>query len=271
LDAVISCSQFVADYFVDQLPSLAGRSLVVHNGYAPKLFNPGPDVRPDRRDTLRLLYVGSVAPEKGVHVLVDAFRVLAPRFRQLELDIVGPVGWSVPSQMPLVPPDEVRSLRALRGGYGDELVRRAGQFAGRVHLVGPLRGDDLVSAYRRASVYVQPTVYTEGFGMPVLEAMACGTPAVVSNSGGMPELVDPGVTGFVVPPGDHAALANALGHLLDDAELRAQMGAASHQRAATRYAWGAIGDELDDALHKIQQMERNDRRRHDDLATGSIP
>ena len=91
----------------------------------------------------------------------------------------------------------------------------------------------LPALYTGAAVFVYPSLY-EGFGLPPLEAMACGTPVVVSDTSSLPEVV--GDAGVLVDPGDVAALADALASLLVDPARRAALSAAGRRRAAT-FTW----------------------------------
>jgi glycosyltransferase involved in cell wall biosynthesis len=89
-------------------------------------------------------------------------------------------------------------------------------------------------------VAVVPSLY-EGFSLPAVEAMACGTPLVATTGGALPEVVGPdGVTALHVPPGDPEALAAAVGRLLDDPSLAARVGAAGRARVVERFTWRAV-------------------------------
>jgi glycosyltransferase involved in cell wall biosynthesis len=91
-----------------------------------------------------------------------------------------------------------------------------------------------------AEIVCVPSLY-EGFSLPTLEAMACGTPLVVSNGGAIPEVVgEPGLCADIVPAGDAEALTTALRDLLDDPERRARMGRAARERARTEFSWEAV-------------------------------
>ena len=84
-----------------------------------------------------------------------------------------------------------------------------------------------------------PSLY-EGFSLPAVEAMACATPLVATTAGALPEVVGTdGETALLVPPSDPGALAGAIGRLLDDADLRARVGAAGRARVLERYTWKA--------------------------------
>jgi phosphatidylinositol alpha-mannosyltransferase len=104
----------------------------------------------------------------------------------------------------------------------------------------PWRGqEDLPALYRSADICVVPSVGPEPFGIVTLEAMACGKPVIASRIGGLPIIVEDGVSGFLVPPGDADALAAKIRLLLENKELRARMGAAARQRAR-EFEWDRI-------------------------------
>jgi glycosyltransferase involved in cell wall biosynthesis len=102
----------------------------------------------------------------------------------------------------------------------------------------------LPQLYRAAAVAVVPSVWQEPFGMPIVEAMACGTPVVASRVGGIPEILGDQRGGLLVPPDDPAALAAALAGLLEDPRRRAAMGAAARDLAVTRFGWQRIAADL---------------------------
>jgi glycosyltransferase involved in cell wall biosynthesis len=136
----------------------------------------------------------------------------------------------------------VRALALVRAPFaatvaGDgperaELAALARRLGVRVELAG--ERDDVPRLLAGADVFVLAS-RSEGLPLSILEAMAAGLPVVASAVGGVPELVEAGVTGLLVPPGEDAALADALEHLLADAELRRRLGAAGRARAAERF------------------------------------
>jgi glycosyltransferase involved in cell wall biosynthesis len=106
-----------------------------------------------------------------------------------------------------------------------------------VHCVTGISDDELAVNYAQAEVAVVPSLY-EGFSLPAIEAMACGVPLVATTGGALPEVVGTdGETGLLVPPEDPGALAQAIGRLLDDGELRARLGAAGRERVLGRFTW----------------------------------
>jgi glycosyltransferase involved in cell wall biosynthesis len=183
-------------------------------------FTPGlpPSTRPRT-----LLYAGRLdraSSWKGVEVLLRAFVSLAD-LPEVRLRLVGD-GDALPDHMAL----------AERLGIAD-----------RVEFTGALTGDALVAAMQGAAVLVLPSLTeAECHPMVLIEAMACGTPVVGSDVGGIPHVLVAGVTGLLSPPGDTQALAAACRRLLRDGGLADRMGAAGRRRAVERYAWPPLTD-----------------------------
>jgi len=98
--------------------------------------------------------------------------------------------------------------------------------------------------YRAAAISVVPSL-EEGFGIPAAEAMGCEVPVVASDAGGLPEVVEHGVTGLVVPRGDTAALAEAIGSLLADPARRRRMGVAGRERALRLFDWDRTAEQFE--------------------------
>lgn len=158
-----------------------------------------------------VFYVGTLEPRKNLTTLLDAYSQVA-RDHQAPLLIGGGKGWLY---QPIFARLEELGLRD------------------RVHFVGYIDEDELPLWYAAARVFVFPSIY-EGFGMPPLEAMACGTPVVTANSASLPEVV--GDAGLMVPPTDADALAEALLRLLRDDQLHAALRERGLQRAA-HFSW----------------------------------
>jgi N-acetyl-alpha-D-glucosaminyl L-malate synthase BshA len=123
---------------------------------------------------------------------------------------------------------------------------------GRVRFAG--RQDDFVDVLQRATAFILPSE-TESFGVAALEAMACGVPVIASATGGLPELVVDGETGFLAPIGDIDAFAAAFVRLSTDAALRATMGAAARARAAQVFGREAALDQYEGLYTKVCQTD----------------
>jgi glycosyltransferase involved in cell wall biosynthesis len=174
-------------------------------------FRPG--VPPARRDSPYILSVGALQPRKNFQFLLRAFKTLCSRRKtRVELIIVGQRGWMW----------EQIEMEAAEGPYAD-----------RIHLKGYVSEEELASLYRGAALVAMPSLY-EGFGLPLLEAMACGAPVIAANVSSFPEVV--GDAGIMVPPDDEEAWVEAMEHLLDNEEQRERMRSQSIARAGL-FTW----------------------------------
>lgn len=154
--------------------------------------------------------------------------------------------WDLVAALPAVV-ERVPGARVRFGGNGDldrlrAEVTRLGM-ADRVDILGWISGEEKLSALAGSDVLCLPS-YHEGLPMSVLEAMAAGLPVVSTPIAGIPEAVVEGETGFLVPPGDRAALADRLARLLADPALRAAMGAAGRGRAEALFDVRVLGERL---------------------------
>jgi glycosyltransferase involved in cell wall biosynthesis len=123
----------------------------------------------------------------------------------------------------------------------NETIERLG-LGGVVEFISGATDERIVELYAEASVAVVPSLY-EGFSLPAIEAMACGVPLVATTGGALPEVVGrSGETGLLVPPGDQAALAAALGQVLDDPVLAARLSASGRRRVLERFTWRACAE-----------------------------
>lgn len=235
---LLGCSDFVCRLLKSRFPELAERCETLHNGVDARFLST------ERRRSSRqnLLFVGRLSPEKGVHVLLDAFARVRRRFDSAHLRLVGPAD-EAPKQF-VDPFDQDPRLEELtpfyqrRGSYLALLRRRADEIGG-ITFVGRLPNSELQAEHALADVFVFPSVWQEPFGIPVIEAMASGLPVIATRAGAFPEVVDEGVTGQLVERGDPAALANAIEGLLAEPQKAARMGAAGRERVRRAFTWDA--------------------------------
>jgi glycosyltransferase involved in cell wall biosynthesis len=154
--------------------------------------------------------VARLSPEKDVANLVHATALCAPRVPELRVEVAG--------DGPCL--GELQALAASLG-VGD-----------RITFLGEVR--DVPALLARARMFVLPS-RSEGIPLTALEAMACGLPVVATRVGGLPEVVDEGVTGLLVPPADPAALADAMVAIGSDPDRCDRMGRAGRRRAEERF------------------------------------
>ncbi len=203
-------------------------------------------MRDEERDTGRLaeirakygtgerfiLSVGNLQPRKNLRTLIEAYvKLRQADATRHKLVLVGREAW--------LHDDIFAAARA--SGYADELV-----------FTGYVPDADLVALYNAADVFVYPSLF-EGFGLPPLEAMACGTPTVTGNTSALPETV--GEAALMVDPRDAEALAGALARVLGDAELRAELAGRGIARAAA-FSWERTARIILDTYRRAAQPER---------------
>ncbi|MCH8064822.1 MAG: glycosyltransferase family 4 protein [Chloroflexi bacterium] len=195
------------------------RMHVVYNGIDTKRFRPLPDVE---RQSGLILYVGnSEDRNKGARYLLEALRLLQDDRRDFQLAFVD----HKKERLKLAP----------------RLVKQYG-LSSRVHFTGRLSNEQLVRIYNQAEIVVSPSLY-EGFGLPAAEAMACGTPVIATTGGAFPEVIDHDETGWLVPPGDANALADAIRKLMADKQLRDRLSKAGRKSIVARFSWRKAAEE----------------------------
>jgi L-malate glycosyltransferase len=193
---------------------------VIHPGVDLERFAPGPADAAVRAQLTAVPeaplvgIVGRVDPRKGVGVLVGAMARLEGPAAEARLAVVGDVGIGTA--------EDTAALRATAHRLLGDRIRFVG------------RRRDVPEILRALDVLVSAS-YAEPFGRALLEAQASGVPAIGTRSGGVPEFVEDGVTGLLVPPLDPAALAAALQRLLGDASLRDRLAAAGRAQAERRF------------------------------------
>ncbi len=222
-EQVIAVSECTRRDLLELLEVEEGKVTVIYEA-AGRPFRPL-ELNPEERRVLNdrrlsvgtfALFVSTIEPRKNIPTLLRAFRRMLDRYPDLEprprLVIAGTKGWLHEEVLGL--------LRQLN-------------LAQEVAFIGAVGQDDLVWLYNAARFFVFPSLY-EGFGLPPLEAMACGTPVIASNAGSLPEVV--GEAGLLVDPRDVGGWAEAMARLWSDPEERADLRRRGLEQAA-RFSW----------------------------------
>jgi glycosyltransferase involved in cell wall biosynthesis len=244
-DLVLGSSEYITDKVRRRFPQFSDRCRTIYNGVdAGRFVRPGPT--PPQSDEKRLLFVGRVSPEKGVHDLLEAFYLVHEQFAGVKLALVGPVG-AMPREF-LVDLSDEPDVAALAGLYAEDYGARLQQLAaclpdGRVHFAGNRPHDEIAAAYWEADILINPS-YSEAFGMSLIEAMAAAKPVIATRTGGMTEIVESAQAGLLVERGDAAGLAHAILRLLRNDELRHEMGERGRRAVLETYAWPRIAARL---------------------------
>ena len=193
-------------------------------------------------DARMILFVGRIEPLKGLDTLIKAVACLRVK------DLAEPVHLAVIGGDPEAAPEEMSAEMARIQKMCDDLT--VGKM---VAFLGKRSQDTLPYYYSAAEVVVMPSHY-ESFGMVALEAMACGTPVIASQVGGLAFLVQDGVTGYHVPDEDDEALCGKLTALLGDASLRRTLGQNAAEYAQ-EYAWEKIATQIMGVYNEVIKIQ----------------
>lgn len=248
-DLVLSCSGFITEKTMSAFPEAAQRCATLHNGVDLKSFGAQPEPCREKKKTKRLLIsVGRITPDKGIHTLIEAFNKLAPRYPDLELCHIGQERITPREFLVDLSDDpKVRSLKAFYPGSYKKMVleRLAPALSSKVTFLGHVDHPEMVTRYAEAMIFMNAS-YHEPFGMPVVEAMACGLPVVAARTGGIQEIVEDRTSGLLVEPGDADSLAAGVTELLENGGMRESFGRAGRKRVLDMFNWDTIASRLDD-------------------------
>jgi glycosyltransferase involved in cell wall biosynthesis len=227
----------VSRYSAAGLRTPRSRTRIIYGGADPVRYRPDPEVRRDG-----VLFVGRLTPHKGVDVLL---RALPP---DVPLTVVGTEGHD-PRPPERDYPQLLRSLAARRN----------------VEFLTAVDDDELARRYRAAVAVVIPSVertsygrriaVSELLGLVALEAMASGTPVIASRTGGLPEIVEDGRTGYLVPPGDVAGLRDRIVEVVGDRAAAARVGANGRKRVVSELTWDRCAQRCLEAYRQLLEGE----------------
>ena len=234
-DALIAVSEATRSDAVRILNLPPEKIRVIHHGIAEPFFQ----VRPEdaaavraRHELMRpyLLFVGTIEPRKNVRLLLDAYAALSPSTRDaFDLVLAGPPGWS----------------------QSETLARLRNPTPG-VRYLGYVAEGDLPGLFAGATAFVYPSLY-EGFGFPVAQAMAAGTPVITSDLSALPEIA--GGAAWLIDPQSQAALRNAIEEALTSPSRRTE--AIEKGRAnARRFTWSECARQ---SLHFFEEVAGSGR------------
>jgi D-inositol-3-phosphate glycosyltransferase len=237
-DRIVAATPNDRQHMIDLYAAPPERIDIIPPGVDLNLFHPIP--QPDAREIIdskqdhTVLFVGRIDPIKGIDVWFKAMALVVNENPSLRDRVcICLVGGDVDDDV--IPDSEMARLQSLKDELG---------IADMVTFLGRRSQESLPFFYASADVVVMPSLY-ESFGMVALEAMACGTPVVASDVGGLSFLVRDGETGYLVPENDPETLAACLGKLMRDPDLRRRLGARGKE-VAREYAWTRIADRIEE-------------------------
>jgi glycosyltransferase involved in cell wall biosynthesis len=231
LETVAVCSEYLFNTFAARSSSLAAKTKVILNGVNTDLFFP----REELREPKTIFFAGRLHPEKGVLQLVQAHARVLRVHPDEKLVIGGSTGFGSHAITPYV-----QEVQALAGSINQT-------HPGSVQFTGYLHHDrDLPTWFQRATFFASPSIYQEPFGLVNAEAMACATPVVGSNRGGIPEVL--GDTGLLIDPENIEGFADAMCTLLGDPEYTRNLGRAAYLRCREMFDWQVVAQKWNSLL-----------------------
>ena len=232
----ICVSQYLADEVQRVHAAPADKLDVIHNGLDPqrlikqKMTAKAKEEFLDRfagPDQRIVLFVGRMVREKGAHILIEAAPQVLRGHPEALFVLVG-------------------------GGPSDHLDRRARELGidSRVKITGFIPDEELEKLYQTASVAVYPSLY-EPFGIVALEGMAAGLPVVVSDAGGLPEVVEHERSGLLTSANDQESLAMGINRVLEDEALAGRLARAGADRVREKFGWDAIAARTAESYQRV--------------------
>jgi glycosyltransferase involved in cell wall biosynthesis len=265
LDLLTGVSDHVSNSVNRLLPNLTKPCVTQYNGFDTTEFGHEKDYTAQaKRPERHILFAGGISPHKGLHVLLDAFKLVAAKVPEARLSLSGPTGTypfeetfektDRPLRASLTPfytspVSPIKKLLSSGNSITPDHVamlkeRLTGDIAEKVVFLGRIPRSELVSHFYNSDVFVFPSLFAEGFGLPPVEAMAAGTAVIGTRSGAIPETVQHGITGLLVEKNDPAGLADVLLQLLQSSELREKMGRAGRRRVFQNFTWDRVTETM---------------------------
>ncbi len=219
---IVTVSEFTKKDIAREFDLDESKFRVVHNGIVNDFFYPfqnGP-----RPENALIVTNSADTPLKGLHILLEAVAQIR-KTRPIKLTVIG---------------------QPKKDGMIENLVKDL-SLADVVHFTGRIANEEFAEYYAKSTIAVVPSLY-EGFGIPAVEAMACGVPLIATTGGALPEVV--GDAGLVVPAGDARALSGAIIRLLDSPDERKKYAQAGLRRANTVFSWRRAAEQLTDVYRE---------------------
>lgn len=251
-DLILSCSDYMTQKITSQFPAHSHKCKTLFNGVDVQAFN---GTRKNGNSAKKnVLFVGRLSPEKGVHVLIEAFKKILADVPEAELHLVGPKNPLPPQYIITLSEEEkVHELHKFYNGqnyitYLENLVPAS--LKDKIIFHDAVSREKIIDYYLEADVLINPSYY-ETFGMSLVEAMSLQVPVIASKVGGMTEVVGDSESGFLVESGNVDELAQAMTTLLKDKELNIRMGLNGRKRAEELFSWDKIAADLQNEYMKL--------------------
>jgi spore coat protein SA len=230
VDALVFCSEFLRSE-APQCTAGLRESVVIPNGADETSFFPAWKSNPNNGDEPVILFVGRLVPDKGVHVFVEAMRLLKQDGVEACGRIIG----------------DTKFGHNKTSSYVDALKKNKPE---NVEFIRYISGGALGIEFRNACIFCCPSVFNEPFGMVNVEAMATGLPVVASAVGGIPEVFREG-GGVLIPAGSASELATAIRGLIQDPKKRRELSEQGYRAFQKHYRWQLVRSQYHDLIGSV--------------------
>jgi glycosyltransferase involved in cell wall biosynthesis len=231
---IITVSKAVKQTYVKKGFSENNISVIFPRGIMSGLIlEEGKKLSGSDKGQIRLLYIGRIDKSKGIHIAVEAVGSLinSPEKRELTLDIIGEGEESYK--------DELKTL-----------IRKL-KLDGIVRFKGHIKYALILKEYQNCDILLVPSIWEEPFGIILLEAMSQGLPVIASRTGGIPEIIEDGTSGLLVPPNDSEKLTEAIIKLIDNPSLYEEISTKGIKEIRAKYTYEHIINQIDDYLTDV--------------------
>jgi len=252
VNLIIGCSEYITNKIRYNFPEFSTHMYTVYSGVDINTFSiKKHNGEPNKNKVKKILFVGRVSPEKGLHILLEAFNIIVKSYPLTHLEIIGTITQlSFEFIIPFGDDDKISKLSLFYNknsktayfNYLMEMIKKL-NISTKVKFTGFIPHQKLYKNYLEADILVNPS-FSESFGMTLIEAMSSQIPVVATRVGGMTEIVKDGKTGILVESGDSLGLANEIMQLISNEDIRKLMGRAAYKRVIEFFTWEKSAEKL---------------------------
>jgi len=239
-DIIVANSKFLKEQFIKINNYQESRIIVVPNAVNLEKFQINTNLLREKyniKDKTVIGFIGRIAWDKGIIYLLTAFKMLLDKYRDIVLLIVGPYKDEEFG--------EYAHFKELQKIIFDN------KLGNDVIFTGLIAHEELPQYYHACDILCFPHIWEETFGIVAIEALACGKPVIISDSGGLAEIISDGLDGFIVKKKDAEQIASRLSQLIDDTNLRASISQKARIRAGD-FSFEKIAREYENIYKTLQ-------------------